>query len=188
VLYKQASYVPVAAGGHWDLGTMPGGGSRWAAYQLLRQRATGAIFLFVSPHLYVGSGKTGDAVRQNETSAMVRQAQAYAAKHGDSAIVYAGDFNSHERHSSDGPAVAMRASHTADALHVAQSRTNQKFNSANQYRRTAMASGLMVDHIYASPTVAVAAWRQILKLSRGRFVGVIPSDHNPVVADLLIPA
>ena len=49
-----------------------------------------------------------------------------------------------------------------------------------------LASGLSIDHVFASPGIAVTAWREILQLRGGKFLGVIPSDHNPVVADLLV--
>jgi hypothetical protein len=33
----------------------------------------------------------------------------------------------------------------------------------------------------------VTSWSQLLNLSHGEFTGVIPSDHNPVVANLEFP-
>jgi endonuclease/exonuclease/phosphatase family metal-dependent hydrolase len=188
VLYKPSVYAPLGAGGHWDLGEMPGGGNRFAAYQVLRHRSTGATFLFVTTHLYVGSGLSGDQERRKETVSLASQARAYAASHGDLPVVYTGDVNSDERHQLDGPAVAMDAAQTADTQFVAPSRTNAQYNSANQYHRIPPASGLVLDHLYASPGVGVTGWRQVLKLSGNRFSGVIPSDHNPVVADLVLPS
>jgi endonuclease/exonuclease/phosphatase family metal-dependent hydrolase len=188
VLYKPSVYAPVGAGGHWDLGEMPGGGNRFAAYQVLRHRSTGATFVFVSTHLYVGSGLSGDQERHKETVSLASQARAYAASQGDLPVVYTGDVNSDERHALDGPALAMDAAQIADTQFVAPSRTNAKYNSANQYHRIPPASGLVIDHLYASPGVAVTGWRQVLKLSGNRFSGVIPSDHNPVVADLVLPS
>lgn len=187
MLYQASKYEAVGGGGHWDLGQMPGGGSRWAAYQVLRNRETGTTFLFVSTHLYVVSGATGDAARRDETTSLLKQAAAYAGSKGGLPIVYGGDFNSHVRHPLDGPAVATDSAGAADAQHVAVHRTLQQYNTANQYLRTPPASGLALDHLYVQPGVGVTAYRQVLKLSGGRFVGVIPSDHNPVVADLLIP-
>ena len=49
VLYKRSAYTPVGSGGHWDLGKIPDGRSRYAAYQVLQQRSTGARLLFVTP-------------------------------------------------------------------------------------------------------------------------------------------
>lgn len=186
VLYKTSTYAAVGSGGHWNLGTLPDG-QRWAAYQVLRSRSSGATFLFVSPHLYSGGGAIGDRARLAETTSMITQASTYAAAKGGLPIVYAGDFNSHERHPLDGPATAARTAHLADGLLVAQSLRNQRYNSANRYLRTPPASGLSLDHIYVAPGVGVSAWRQVLSLQDGRFLGVIPSDHNPVVADLVIP-
>ena len=51
VLYRTATYSAVGDGGHWTLG--PG---RFAAYQQLRNRSTGAQFLAVSVHLSAGAG------------------------------------------------------------------------------------------------------------------------------------
>jgi hypothetical protein len=65
--------------------------------------------------------------------------------------------------------------------------TNQRYNSANLYLRTPPAAGQSIDHIYAPAGVAVRSWQVVLTLVNGRFVGVIPSDHNPVVSDLIFP-
>jgi hypothetical protein len=41
--------------------------------------------------------------------------------------------------------------------------------------------------VYVSGGIGVSNWTQLLNLSHGRFVGTMPSDHNPVVARLAIP-
>lgn len=187
LLFDNRRYVAAEPGGHWDLGEMPDGGSRWAAYQTLQDRVSGATFLVVSMHLYAIDGDVGDRLRQEETESMLRQASAYAAAHGGLPVIYAGDVNSHEQHALDGPRLATQATGTADALLTAPSRSGEQYNTANRYLRTPPASGLAIDRVYAAPGVAVAAWRQVLDLSGGRFVGVIPSDHNPVVSDLVVP-
>jgi endonuclease/exonuclease/phosphatase family metal-dependent hydrolase len=187
VLYRTDLYEPVGGGGHFDLGTLPGGGERWAAYQALRSKSTGATFLVVSPHLYVNGGSTADDVRRAETATMVTLANKLAATLGRIPVVYAGDFNSHEGHAVDGPAIAARAAGLADSLLVAPSLADAQYNSANQYLRTPPAAGLSIDHIYASPGVAVTAWRQVLRLRNGTFDGVLASDHNPVIADVAVP-
>lgn len=187
VLYDNRRYAAVGPGGHWDLGAKPDGGSRWAAYQVLRDRSRGATFLMVSAHLYAIDGAVGDRLREEETASMLRQATAFSASHGGLPVVYAGDVNSHERHAVDGPRRATQATGTADAMLSAPRRSGAQYNTANRYLRTPPASGLAVDRIYAAPGVAVVAWRQVLALSGGRFAGVIPSDHNPVVSDLVVP-
>jgi endonuclease/exonuclease/phosphatase family metal-dependent hydrolase len=183
ILYRPDRYAPVGAGDHWQIGN-----ARWAAYQVLRNRQTGATFLFVAVHLSFASGSSGDTERENETKSLLKQARAYAsARHLP--VVYAGDFNSHEGrpHTFDGPGIVMHSAHVADASEVAQSFTNRKYNSANQYLRTPPAYGRYIDRVFGEPGVALTSWRSYLTLSGGRFAGVIPSDHNPVAADVVIP-
>lgn len=184
ILYKKATYAPVGAGGHWDIGKMPEGGSRYGAYQVMQHRASGAKVLFISTHLYTPGGATGDKLRQQETQTLISKAKAHAAKNGGVPIIYAGDYNSHELHPLDGPAVAMNSARVADTFWVSPIFANKQYNSANQYYRTPPAFSDNVDHIYASPGVAVRAWSQVLQLKSGKFVGAIPSDHNAVLADL----
>lgn len=186
VLYRSDVLVPVGAGGSWDLGEVEGGFHKWAAYQVFRHRGSGTTFLFVSVHLLSG-GKNGDAVRRDETTTLLQRATSYAASNGGLPVVWAGDFNSHEAHSLDGPAVAMRGVWAADARDAAQSLTNAEYNSSNVYRRTPPKHGLSIDHLYVSPGVGVSTWGQVLDLDEGKFRGTIPSDHNPVYADLVLP-
>jgi endonuclease/exonuclease/phosphatase family metal-dependent hydrolase len=181
VLYKPSVWSTVGGGNHWNIGD-----TRWAAYQLLQSRRTGARVLVISPHLTVGVGSTRDQMRERETNnllALVRR------NFGNVATVYAGDFNSHSgaKHPLDGPAVAMRAAHVADAFTSAQTRVNKRYNSANGYLRTPPAAGVSIDHIYASPGVAIRTWHLFMRISHGHLVGTIPSDHDPLVSDLVIP-
>jgi endonuclease/exonuclease/phosphatase family metal-dependent hydrolase len=187
VLYKKSSWSPVGSGGHWDIGGMPQGGSRYGTYQVLRHRTSGATLLFVTTHLYTPGGLAGDRLRQRETETLISRSRALAAEQGGLPIVYSGDFNSHELHSLDGPAVAMSRARVADGFRVSQTFANRQYNSANQYYRTPPAFSYNIDHIFADRGVGVRAWSQVLHLSAGKFVGVIPSDHNPVLTDLTIP-
>lgn len=180
VLYKPGVFS-VVAGNHWQVGD-----GRWAAYTELRAKATGAHLLVVNPHLYGGSGRTYDARRQTETESMLRQARAYAQAHGNLPVVYAGDFNSNTSatHVFDGPGRAMRTARVLDARDAAVHLYNASYNSANQYLRTPPHTGDSVDYVFAAPGVGVLSRAVVLKLSGGRFPGVIPSDHNPVQARL----
>jgi len=185
IAYDSSKFTAVGDGGKWNIGTSTF--ARWAVYQQLRSAATGAQFLFVTPHLIVGSGATNDQARQDETTTMINDAQAYAAGHGDLPIIYAGDFNSNELHNPDGPAIAMRAADATDALLVAQTLVNAQYNSANGYQTTPPADGHSIDHIYGAPGIAIASWKLVLQLTNGSFVGVIPSDHNLLTADTSYP-
>jgi endonuclease/exonuclease/phosphatase family metal-dependent hydrolase len=191
VIYDNAKYRALGQAGAFNVGQIPSSGTatyRYAAYQLLQHRTSGARFLFVSPHLYVGSGTSADKLRQQETTSMINQARQYAADNGNVPIVYAGDMNSNELHNPDGPEVATRALNVADALLVAKTKVNTKYNSANGYKRKPQADGHSIDHVFTEPGIGVVSWGLYLHLdSTGSFIGTIPSDHNPLYADLTIP-
>lgn len=183
VLYRTATYRAVGAGGHWAVGD-----SRFAAYQELRNRTSGAALLAVSPHLGTGSGSAADSRREAETKRLLQYAGAFA-RAAHLPVVYGGDFNSdvNRNHAFDGPGIAMRAAHVAEAQNAAQSLTNAQYNSANQYLRTPPAFGQSIDYIFASPGMGVRSRAVLLNLTHGKFVGPIPSDHNPVQAKLTLP-
>jgi hypothetical protein len=184
IIYRNDVWSASGAG-QWNVGTtsMP----RYGVYQLLTQRVTGARLLFVSTHLLVGSGTSYDQARETETRNLISDATRYAAAHSRIPIIYAGDYNSHELHHPDGPAVAMRAAHNLDTLLVAPSVTNRKYDSANGYMRRPPAYGHSIDHVYVGTGVGVLAWHEWLDLYGGAFRGVIPSDHNLVTADVTVP-
>ncbi|MGN6472993.1 MAG: endonuclease/exonuclease/phosphatase family protein [Mycobacteriales bacterium] len=183
ILYRNDEFTAVGTGNHWSIGQ-----NHWAAYQLLRSRATGAEFLMISAHLIVPRGHANDLVREQETQRLISQARSYAQAHGNVPIVYGGDYNSDQfGHSPNGPAVAMRSARIPDAYNVAAHRSGAKWNTANRYRTRPKADYAHMDEVFVSRGVGVTSWKQLLNLSHGRFVGVIPSDHNPVVASLRIP-
>jgi endonuclease/exonuclease/phosphatase family metal-dependent hydrolase len=185
LLYRSSAYRAYGAGGYWTIGD-----KRYAAYQVLQHRTSGAKLLAVSVHLSNAPGTaTGDAERKAETESLLKQASAYAASHRVP-VVYAGDFNSHggSNHAYDGPAIAMRAVRATDALQVAQSKTNSSYNSATSicaHRRAPVsastrlrAAGRGAAHLAPRP---VADRRQVRRLDpvgpqpavRGRDVSVL---------------
>lgn len=178
ILYDSAVYQAVGAAGHWSIGS-----GNVAAYQQLRRRATGATFLFVTAHLTQTPGRSWDLVRQDETATMVRLARAQG-----SPVVYGGDFNSNpEQPAIDGPGLAMQAAGVVDARLRAQYRVNERYDSFNNYARTPYPYSLFLDHIWVSPGVSASSWGVAMRLSNGRMVGTIPSDHNPVHAYIRFP-
>jgi endonuclease/exonuclease/phosphatase family metal-dependent hydrolase len=183
ILYKKSAYKPIGRAWRWSLGN-----THWAVYQILENRTTHAKFLFVSVHLLVGNGAAADKLRENETNVMLRHASAFAASH-HVPVIYAGDFNTdhNAHHAFDGPGIAMRAAHVANAFNAAQSRKFAQYNSANQYDRQPPKFGDDIDYVFAPPGISVRSWALVMRLSHGKLVGVIPSDHNPVVANLDFP-
>ena len=183
ILYKKATLKAVGKGGHWGLGN-----SRWAAHQVLRNRQSGAKFLFVATHLIQSPGRAYDVLRQHETEQLVQRGHQLAArKHIP--VVYAGDFNSapDRRHAFNAPSKVMHAHHIADAFNVAQARGYAHYNTANGYSRRPPRDGMRIDYVFAPQGVGVRSWRLIMRLRHGKFVGTIPSDHNPVMSELMVP-
>jgi endonuclease/exonuclease/phosphatase family metal-dependent hydrolase len=106
-------------------------------------------------------------------------------------VVYGGDFNSappsDKNFTLDGAGIAAREANLADALTVAQTRIHPTYNSANEYATRPLHSGDDIDHLFTSPGVGVTMAEIEIDLRHGSFPGVIPSDHNPLVADLRFP-
>lgn len=181
ILYQPSRYRAVGEGGNFAIGT-----DSWAAYQALRNRDSGATFMAVSTHLSAGRGRSYDGVRQAETTRLIARAKTVAR---GLPIVYAGDFNSDDyipNYTFDGPALAMQAAGVNDSRQVATRHRNEKYNSMNEYRRVPSASAKHIDYIWLAPGVAVTSWGSALHLSGGRYVGTIPSDHNPDYATVII--
>jgi endonuclease/exonuclease/phosphatase family metal-dependent hydrolase len=183
ILYKPTVYKAVGNPGHWNIGN-----TRWAAYQILKKRATGAKFLFVSAHLLYTPGRTSDQRREAETKNLLTLAGRLAASAGVP-IVYTGDFNSDQfaAHAFNGVAKAMLAAHVDDAWDVAKKHTRAMFNTAEGYKRVPPKNGARIDYVFAPPGVGVQSWGLEMNLSHGKFVGVIPSDHNALVSDVVFP-
>jgi hypothetical protein len=185
IIYNNSTEKLVGQGGHYPLG-----GNHFAAYQEFSNRTTHAKFLFIAIHLLVGQSTANDGLREQETLAAIKTAEAIAHRR-KIPVIYAGDFNSanpkDKKFTFNGAGRAMATIHAKDALVVAPKKTNAQYNSANDLLRTAPKSGDSIDHIYAPPGVKVTSAGLILDLRHGKFVGVIPSDHNPLVAQLRYP-
>jgi endonuclease/exonuclease/phosphatase family metal-dependent hydrolase len=188
ILYDSA-VEPVGAGGTWYIIPHSTGQYQNAAYQLFQVKATGARFLFLTVHLASGSTYSYDKVRGRETATMLDKAKTYAANHNVTSVVYVGDFNSYngEPRTADITGREMRNAHIADSLEVATSRYRARYDSINGLYRTARYGHGSIDHIYASGGVGVKGWGELLNISAGKFVGTIPSDHNPIYTTLAIP-
>jgi endonuclease/exonuclease/phosphatase family metal-dependent hydrolase len=183
LVYRAAAWTPIGKGGHW---TLPD--KRYAAYQVFENRSTGARFLAVGTHTIAGNGAKWDTRRQVEVKQLLADATSYASRQ-HVPVVYAGDFNSdvNANHAFDAPALLMSARGIADARNAAQALANDRYNSANQYLRTPPAASQSIDYVWASPAVGVVSRAIVIKLSHSKFAGVMPSDHNPVVARVTIP-
>jgi hypothetical protein len=185
IFYNPNVLKPVGTGGQWELGY-----SRAAAYQAFKVRATGAKFIFSDAHLVTPSGSKYDTERGKETQSMLAHYRDYSAKTGIKPVVFVGDFNSHpdKYKSIDKTGNVMHAAGIPDGFEVAQKHKNAQYDSINNYYRTAKKGHGSSDHVYGAPGVGIVSWKELLNIKHGKFVGVIPSDHNPVVSDLRLPS
>jgi endonuclease/exonuclease/phosphatase family metal-dependent hydrolase len=182
VLYRSDLFRAPKHGDHFSLGH-----AKYAAWQVLVHRETGRKILFVSVHLSNGAGSSADQLRGDETRILVDKVQQLA--HGNP-VVIGGDFNSYPprpaHNEYDSPGQILRAAGYVDGYNLAGKKVNSKYNTANHYLRRpphADCGCLHVDHVWFSSSAAatVSLWKELLHLRNGEFIGVIPSDHNPIV-------
>ena len=182
VLYNPTVLAAYGAGGHWALGS-----GEYAAWQELTNRATGARFLFASVHLTPGGSAADDSARQSQTRSLLSQGTA-KSRAARVPLVYGGDFNVDQTASGADTASAVMAGGAIDnARLVAQAYTNSQYDTYNNYLRSPPAYALSIDKIFAPAGVAAYSWREILNLAGGKYVGTIPSDHNPLYSLVVVP-
>jgi endonuclease/exonuclease/phosphatase family metal-dependent hydrolase len=189
IVYRNTTWAPVGNGGHYLING-PGAGFN-GAWQVLRSRRTGAEVMVVSTHLSSGNDAAGCALRARETSALIAGAASIAAnvRSGGVPILYTGDFASAPVTwlPDDSPGRLMRTTAQAnDSYWAAPVFRNDRWNTMNKYRRVVEVGGTIIDRVFGTPGVAVHYWAQSVHEYAGKFVGVIPSDHNPVYTDLSI--
>ena len=184
VIYNSDKYRAVGDGGHWEVSTNQVKEHNFAAYQQLENINSGARMLFVSVHLQKGQTTADDKERKPEMENLLADVKALGL---GLPVVYAGDYNSHDRRAFDGPGKVMVAHSMGDAWWVAQKRVNKTYNSANAYLRKPPRTSTSIDHVSGAPGVALKTWKLVIKLKDGHYVGVIPSDHNMIVSEVAYP-
>ncbi len=187
---------------------LPKGKSKRAAtWAIFRQRATGERFFFLSTHLEPTNDKKGSNKYYN-----VRRRQANAVvdiirrnNPDDLPVIAVGDFNSTKwDRPSNAPYDIMERAGYADPLGngyrtrgaapgaFVEKRINTSYASYNMYKRKARnfpghVNGSNPDYIFVSP-MRVSEYETVVKVdSAGRWVGVIPSDHNMLRATVWLP-
>jgi endonuclease/exonuclease/phosphatase family metal-dependent hydrolase len=179
IIYNSATLRPVGKGWHFSVGDR-----EWAVYKEFASRATGSRFLFVGTHLLVGVGASYDASRAAEANRLLHKS-IRIAKRRHVPVSFGGDFNASSTKVGSGK--AMHAAGLRDALTVAQQQVNGRYDSDNENLRRPPRNGTDIDHLYVPAGVSVTSAGIVLRLRHGQFKGAIPSDHNPVVAELRYP-
>ena len=187
---------------------LPKGKSKRAAtWAIFEQKATGERFFFLSTHLEPSNDKKGSRkyynVRRRQANAVV---DIIRRNNPDGLPVIAvGDFNSTKWDKpTNAPYDIMEAAGYADPLGngyrtrgtapgaFVENRIRTSYASYNMYRRKARnfpghVNGSNPDYIFVSP-MRVSEYETVVNVnSAGRWVGVIPSDHNMLRATVWLP-
>src|SRR5690606_28306908 len=166
----------------------PGKDAPWA---VLRHKASGQEVRFVGTHLLTGSSNANARYRATQANDIFADLQAQLAWWGRSftrtPIVVMGDFNTNRSRSNHSVVEsAMKRYGFWDSYEQAESLTRQHMNTANPKWLTKPVIGVTwgdhVDKVWVLPgRCRVPSWTNAGKMSRGRYVSPLPSDHHPLL-------
>jgi hypothetical protein len=178
IFYRSALFRQIN-GGHFYLGD--GRNATWGKFEV---RKTGRIFYYVDVHLENGHGN--DAKRAREMNVLLGR----MAKINDTGkpMIYAGDYNSGIHRSRDSPGVKMRAAGFSDTVGLVKDPVNADINSGHTFATTVLRSGDYVDHIWISKEFEALAWKQLVRITGGRYTRPVVSDHNALSAVVALDA
>lgn len=177
---------------------------RYAVWAILQDKQSKKKFFVLDTHLEPGGGTTASyndvrITQAKEILALVK------AKSEGLPVVVAGDMNSSRANKpTNGAYIALtEGGQLIDPLGdanltwptltpTAEHPIDREYNSYNNLevraRRTSSLLGTRVDYILVSPGVRVAQTRTVVNVNKeGRFVGIIPSDHNMLTAIVHLP-
>ncbi|MEO6471334.1 MAG: fibronectin type III domain-containing protein [Aeromicrobium sp.] len=203
-IYYKPSKVTLLKAGSVRYGTQLGGRNpRYFAWAIFRQRATGQDFIFTSTQLEHGRGSTESRVRLGQTRQLI-SAVASLNKAKLPAILV-GDYNDYQylqfavqpmMHNAGyiDPLGIQNRSRTPAPWASAEKRINTNFDSFNDGRRHASVrtgnpnlNGTYLDYIFTTP-MRVPEFENVVNIDgNGNFKGTIPSDHNMMRADVVLP-
>ncbi|GAA3536242.1 hypothetical protein AFL01nite_08680 [Aeromicrobium flavum] len=170
---------------------------RYATWNVLRDRSAGTAFFVANVHLEPHKGAARDILRDQQTARLVSKVRARNV-HG-LPVVWAGDWNSNASNANqanypggfDAPRERFARLGVVNSLDRTTDAINAVLNSANGGVPTPKAHGHHVDAIYVPLTgIAVESWSMpanVIDTQDGRqYATPFPSDHNPVVAKLVL--
>lgn len=202
IIFDSAKVKLLRSGYSKLAGTHRNGNWRYVSWAEFRALDTGKRFFFTDTHFLVGKNAKANQIRKSSANQLV----SLIAKENPEKLptLIVGDFNSHKFTNPDNaPHRIITEAGYLDPLDniddwrsttergTAENRINAALFTANEYKRKAprkwYTTGVMVDQIYVSP-MRVVEWETVAKLdSAGRFVGVIPSDHNMIRVTVYLP-
>ncbi|MBC9227227.1 hypothetical protein GL325_12910 [Aeromicrobium sp. 636] len=166
----------------------PGKQAPWA---VLRHRASGQTVVFVAVHLQVDDKRSMATRRATQATDIFSALGAQLAWWGRNVrsmpVVVLGDFNTNRSRAGNNRLESvMHANGFYDAYEQARSLSRQHFNTANPRWLTKPVVGVTwgdhVDKVWVRPGRSrVVSWANAGRMSGGRFVAPLPSDHHPLL-------
>jgi len=183
------------------LPTGESGTTKYAAWAILSDKLSGKKLFVVSAHLVVGA--EWQELRKLQTADLVALV---AAKNTEGLpVVIAGDFNSGRSYKPSNviydvlsqagyrePLGNTNNSWAIASTATSEHRANLDYNTFNGFdayaRRSKYDNGPDIDYIWHSPKIRVALTSVAVNVdTAGRFVGLIPSDHNLLTVTIHLP-
>ena len=190
-----------SADGSVELTSGESGTRKWAVWAILIDKLSGKKVFVVSVHLV--AGEAWQELRKVQTAEVVAMV---ATKNPEKLpVVIAGDFNSGRDYQPSNyvydvlngagyrePLGNTNKSWTPARTATAEHRANLDYNTYNNFdpyaRRSKYLNGSNIDYIWHSSKIRVAVSAVAVDVdAAGRFVGVIPSDHNMLTATIHLP-
>lgn len=162
-----------------------------APWSVLRHKSSGQAVVFVGIHLKVDESRSNASVRAAQTSKIFADLNAQLGWWGkrmhNLPVVLIGDFNTNRSRAGNSRLeTVMHANGFYDAYEQARAVSRQHFNTANPRWSTKPVVGVTwgdhVDKVWVRPGRSrVVQWANAGKMSGGRFVAPLPSDHHPLL-------
>jgi len=206
IIYRASQFGPVKAGtailhGSTRFASVYATSGHGVAWTALRDRINGKYLVVFDVHLL--SGSTVAAVEQREYEAgrlgqyVTNIYATLKVKFGsitnwvDAAPIVVGDFNTNKSHPTDATQSILRKAGWLDSFDQAHHLTRQHYNSANPTWSLLPVIGERwgddVDKLMVKPSrTAVLSWANVGKMSGGRFVAPLGSDHHPLMFQISV--
>jgi endonuclease/exonuclease/phosphatase family metal-dependent hydrolase len=200
-IFFNTATVSMVSQGSQKLPQCSGCNTRYVAWAVLEQKSTGDRFFFANSHLEATSRYY--ALRKSQTRAMMDEVELRRPKGMPAFVV--GDFNSTRyatptnapydeivSHGFVDPLGHTYKSPKISSKATAEKRIRAHYNSHNNFVRTvphysSNENGSNLDYIFTTK-MRTLSWETVLNLdSSGKLAGVIPSDHNMLVAKVRLP-
>lgn len=180
IFYRPALFEQLG-GGSFDIGD--GRDTTWAEFKV---KSTKQTFYYVDVHLDNGKGKADDSRRAREMDRMLGQ-MAQINTEGKP-MIYAGDFNSGTHRDLDSPGAKMRGAGLTNTELLTQDVENAQINTGHTFSTSVLQSGAHIDHVWVSRQFEVESWKQLVRITNGRYTTPVASDHNAVSAVIALDA